>query len=214
MNTNHYHNYANHGHHHHGNKYIDIINMPTTSAKRLEIFGVNNTSGYSATAAHQLSLISLTPTSGRPTASNNFIDAVDFSGCTEIRTAMVGGQFSSGSAFNWGSANSGSSVANNLYRSGTSSSPGTDGLTEIRAVNCRFAGGGTHTTGHGSAYHQFGGLNVSNNVLSAAALNQLFTDLANASGGGTHAILTKGCTGASSATNSTATGKGYTVFHS
>ena len=54
----------------------------------------------------------------------------------------------------------------------------------------------------------------SNNPLSASALNQLFTDLASASGSGTHQILTKGCTGASSATNSTATGKGYTVYHS
>ena len=144
----------------HGERWIDITGMPTTSAKRLEIFGVNGTSGYSAASAHQLQFLALTRDGGSyPSTSNAFVDAIDFSGCTEIRGAQVGGQFSSGTKFSW---TQGGSLGNknDIYRSGSSSSPGSDGLTEVRAINCRFSGGGVYSHYYGSTYQYFGGLNV------------------------------------------------------
>ena len=85
-------------------------------------------------------------------------------------------------------------------------------ITEIRAVNCSL---GSSNQGYYNptwtpyaVYYWGDGIDLGGQALSAAALDQFYTDLANGGGG----LIVNGTPGSSSDDPSIATGKGYTVW--
>lgn len=121
------------------------------------------------------------------------ITRIDASGCTELR----GLRASSITAPQYG-LNSPTSLPS--------------ALTEIRCVGVRGTGGGWYQWGPYPA-EAFEGINVAGQQLTAAALNQMYTDLGTRRGGSA-AIMVVGNPGTAADDPTIATAKGYTVFGS
>lgn len=137
------------------------------------------------------------------TNNSSDIEAVDISG---LGTLFAFVAFTS-SAYSGNYVN----LNNNLPSSSQPSS-----ITEIRAVGTTI----NHPSGGASTYYSQvrydkGGLDISGHLLNAAALDQLYTDLGDASSySGTNPLKVRGNPGVSGDTPSIATAKNYTVYGS
>ena len=121
--------------------------------------------------------------------STQAVKSLDFSGCTSLRGFNV---------------NSSTSNYMNFFTYTSSTLP--SGIESIRCVGVSGNGG---SYGNWGAYYNYEGIGLAGQNLSAAALDQLYTDL----GAGTNALIfVNGNPGTSSDTPSIATNKGYTVY--
>lgn len=131
------------------------------------------------------------------------VDAIDVSGITQLMAAAF---FSS------------TSYDGTNYKRGNSKPSSTQpaSITEIRAVGLiiNWSSYGPYLTQyHGNTY-PFGGIDISGQNLSAAALDAFYTDLGTSSSSYDNELWVRGNPGVSSDTPSIATAKNYTVFGS
>jgi len=170
-------------------------------------------SGMSPSASKVVQIISCN-SSGTPTgdirsiqlvSNSSDIDAVDISGLGLLYSFAA---FSS-------TTYSGNYVNYNSYSYLTSSSLPSS-ITEVRAVGTTIAYSGTGVTTYYSQTRYWpGGLDISGQLLDASALDQLYSDLGDATAyTGTNALKVRGNPGVSGDTPTVATAKNYTVYGS
>ncbi|MGA0336094.1 MAG: hypothetical protein ACO3LD_07570 [Luminiphilus sp.] len=168
-------------------------------------------SGMSPSASKVVQIISCN-SSGTPTgdirsiqlvSNSSDIDAVDISGL--------------GLLYSFAAFSSGAYTGNFVnYNNVLTSSSLPSSITEIRAVGTTIAYSGTGvTTYYSQTRYWKGGLDISGQLLDASALDQLYSDLGDATAyTGTNALKVRGNPGVSGDTPTIATGKNYTVYGS
>jgi len=137
------------------------------------------------------------------TQTNNAVDAIDVSGCL----SLVGLGAYSSAAYGTGNFSK--------YNMSGGSSQFPSSVTEVRAVGVSWTVSNTapNTSNPPGIYYYGGGVDISDQDLDAAALDQLYSDLGTASGGSPQ-IIVRLNPGTASDNPSIATAKGYTVYGS
>ena len=165
--------------------FLTLSGMSSSVSKVIELYPTDSAGNYNSGAA--INGFSLH-------ANSSNVDAVDFSYCTNI---IVASMFSS-------------SAPKKTFIQSSSNQPSS--ITEVRAVGVvgsasLYTGGG----GYHPAYYNAGGIQIQGQQLDAAALDQLYTDVAGTSN---DSIMVGGNPGTSSDDPTLATTKGWTVYGS
>lgn len=166
-------------------------------------------SGMSSSVAKVVEIVSC-DINGNPSGTINAIHITDNSSNIDAVDISGLGVMFAFTAFT-SSAYSGNYINLNAFLS-SSSQPSS--ITEIRAVGTTIAHPASSAYSYYSQtrYNQ-GGLDVSGHQLDASALDQLYTDLGDATNySGTNALKVRGNPGVGGDSPSTATGKNYTVY--